>query len=492
MAMDFPNAPTVGQLYPLPAVAGMPSYKWDGSAWQLAGAGMLPLAPIDGKMYGSKDGAWQRSVDDSGDTMTGPLILNADPTNVLGAATRQYVDAADTALTAADTTLTTAVNNRVRYDAAQVLTSPQLQQARKNIYAAPFDAMAFNGLQINGNMDVSQENGANWVALTGGSVWYIIDQWRAYAGTSSGVFAARQINPPAPIPASSQGFRNCLQMIATTPGAPAANDAFLILTHVEGWRAAALGFGSSNAQPVTIAFWIIANAAGTAALSIADSVNGRSYVTDIVVNAAFTWERKTVTIPGDVTGSAWGIANDVGLTMRLCLGVNGAGQIGTPNIWNSTLKVATASTTNFFLTTNNSVWLAGFGIWPGNEAPSAERSPYVMRPFDQEKFLAERQFFRIYGVSPYTPFGAGYAASNNSASVMLWYPREMRAVPTIAISNTGVNLPSQNPVTGINGANSGTRSSFLSLATSGLAVGQGLVWCCQGTPTGVVQGDARF
>ena len=31
-------------------------------------------------------------VSKSGDTMTGALILNADPTNVLGAATKQYVD----------------------------------------------------------------------------------------------------------------------------------------------------------------------------------------------------------------------------------------------------------------------------------------------------------------------------------------------------------------------------------------------------------------
>ena len=31
-------------------------------------------------------------VNTSGDTMTGALILNADPTNLLGATTKQYVD----------------------------------------------------------------------------------------------------------------------------------------------------------------------------------------------------------------------------------------------------------------------------------------------------------------------------------------------------------------------------------------------------------------
>ena len=45
----------------------------------------------------------------------------------------------------------------VRIDAPQTLTETQKTQARSNIYAAPFDAMAYNGMQINGSMEVSQE-----------------------------------------------------------------------------------------------------------------------------------------------------------------------------------------------------------------------------------------------------------------------------------------------------------------------------------------------
>jgi hypothetical protein len=33
MGINFPNAPTTGQLYPQPAVAGMPVYRWDGAKW---------------------------------------------------------------------------------------------------------------------------------------------------------------------------------------------------------------------------------------------------------------------------------------------------------------------------------------------------------------------------------------------------------------------------------------------------------------------------
>ena len=57
------------------------------------GGGGLADAPIDGFNYGRNSATWQRVVSLSGGTMTGPLILNADPTVALGSVTKQYVDA---------------------------------------------------------------------------------------------------------------------------------------------------------------------------------------------------------------------------------------------------------------------------------------------------------------------------------------------------------------------------------------------------------------
>ncbi len=72
--LDFPNAPTVGEKYPAAPVAGVPTYIWDGEKWTsaaIAKPGYLPLI---------------------GGTLSGPLILAADPAVPLGAATRQYSD----------------------------------------------------------------------------------------------------------------------------------------------------------------------------------------------------------------------------------------------------------------------------------------------------------------------------------------------------------------------------------------------------------------
>ena len=198
MAFDFPNAPTVGQKYPAPPVAGVPVYSWDGAKWTASGSGVATVIASDTPPTGvADDTLWWESdtglmyvryndgnstqwviacpqpdistfVLSAGSTMTGPLVLSADPTASLGAATKQYVD------------------TRVRYDAAQALTAAQQAQARSNIYAAPFDALAYSGLQINGSMDLSQEHGVS-ITTTG----YVCDGWSIFGGGTAVVGAGQ-------------------------------------------------------------------------------------------------------------------------------------------------------------------------------------------------------------------------------------------------------------------------------------------------------------
>jgi hypothetical protein len=57
------------------------------------GTGAYVEAPTDGGTYSRQNAGWVLSVNHAGDTMTGPLILAADPTAPLQAATKQYADA---------------------------------------------------------------------------------------------------------------------------------------------------------------------------------------------------------------------------------------------------------------------------------------------------------------------------------------------------------------------------------------------------------------
>jgi hypothetical protein len=77
MALDFPNSPSVGQLYPSPAVAGVPVYKWNGTTWD-AQVTTGTDAPSDGNAYGRLNGAWSQVLPIGGGTLTGNLTTTAN------------------------------------------------------------------------------------------------------------------------------------------------------------------------------------------------------------------------------------------------------------------------------------------------------------------------------------------------------------------------------------------------------------------------------
>jgi hypothetical protein len=73
MGINFPSAPAINDLYPTPAVAGIPQYKWNGAAW-------VAIDPAS------------QFVAKGGDTMTGLLVLSGNPSAALHAAPKQYID----------------------------------------------------------------------------------------------------------------------------------------------------------------------------------------------------------------------------------------------------------------------------------------------------------------------------------------------------------------------------------------------------------------
>lgn len=47
MGINFPNTPTIGQLWPQPAVVGVPVYRWDGQAWMTGSADIIGAVRFD-------------------------------------------------------------------------------------------------------------------------------------------------------------------------------------------------------------------------------------------------------------------------------------------------------------------------------------------------------------------------------------------------------------------------------------------------------------
>ena len=371
--LDFPNAPTVGQKYPAPPIVGVPVYSWDGAKWVASGSGFASAIYSDTPPTGVADGTlWWESdtglmyvryndgnstqwviacpqpdtstfVLSAGSTMSGPLVLSADPTATLGAATKQYVD------------------TRVRYDAAQALTVPQQIQARQNIFASPLDALAYNGMQINGAFDVSQELGLNTGATTSGL--YGCDGWQLQKiGTSAVTLAA--FNAPQFI----AGFQNLLIItIQTAQATLSATDFVSARGVIEGYRVARLNWGTANAQPLTIAFWSSHVLPGLYTGTIRNSGGTRSFAFSYTHAIANVAQYNIITIPGDTAGT-WLVTNGLGLDICLthaCGTTYSAPSFGN---WLSGNYVAGPGQVNGVASTANNFRIAGFMALPGIEA----------------------------------------------------------------------------------------------------------------------------
>jgi hypothetical protein len=367
--LDFPASPSVGQKYPASPLAGIPTYTWDGEKWTTQGGSIVSASP-------------------------GTLLplMNAKPA-LVGVST-----------------------NFSREDHVHPVDTSR----------APFDAMAYSGLQINGAMEISQELGAAGLPSLTNTTRYIVDGWQI--ATVGGQVIASSPNAACP-----SGFVQSLAVqVMTANAAPAAGNLCAIRHAIEGYRLAHLAWGTANAQPITISFWIYAVRPGNYSGAINNGAGNRSYPFAFTINAASTWEYKTVTIPGDTAG-AWAKDNSVGLYLHIAL-MAGSTYAGPANAWAAANYYGVTGGTNGVAATTDLMLLTGVIVLPGSEAPSAARSPFVMRSYGQELAQCQRYWQLVYPEARW---------SATAGSVWMIYVHmlsvEMRGLPTIAQLAPGIS-----------------------------------------------------
>jgi hypothetical protein len=349
----------------------------------------------------------------------------------------------------------------VRYDITQSLTASQLVQARQNIYAAPFDALAYNGIQINGSMEVSQQWGTT--ATTGG---YTIDGWVGAVSGTMVLSCAQVADAPS-------GYSNSFKISVTTAEASlGANDYAAIFQIMEGFRTSRLAFGKATAQPISIGFWTKIHRTGMYSGSIRNSPSNRSYPFSFTQNVADTWEYKTITIPGDVTGTWTGNTNAASFILTLSMACGTTYQ-ATAGAWTGVgQSFAVTGTTNGVAATTDTFQITGVVVLPGIELPLAARAPFIMRPFDEELRICQRYYeVSVSGVSQFPAAGTG---------TMIYSWHETKRINPTAAFITGPSYSNANSAV-INSANVDMYVlQFTTTAIGGYIFGM------------VVSGDARL
>jgi hypothetical protein len=298
------------------------------------------------------------------------------------------------------------------------------------------NTFGFKNRIINGAMVIDQRNAG--ASVTPASSTYTLDRWLAVISQSS-KFSVQQnagaITPPT-------GFTKYLGVTSLSAYSVGASDYFSMYQGIEGLNVADLGWGTANAQTITLSFWVRSSLTGTFGGSVKNNVT-RSYPFTYTISTANTWELKTVTVAGDTSGT-WATDNSVGIYISLSLGA-GATFSGVAGTWAGANYVTATGATSIVGTNGATFYITGVQLEVGSTATS-----FDVRDYGRELILCQR-YFQKY-LNPQLK-GVFFTSTIVSRAGM-WIPT-MRTTPTPAISGDFAFFDGGTVVSGITSASAG-------------------------------------
>ena len=97
-----------------------------------------------------------------------------------------------------------------------------------------------------------------------------------------------------------------------TDGSVVAGDDYRWATDIEGYDVARLLMELAMQKQQRFSFWVKSSLTGTYCGAFYSTTASRHYIYEYTISSANTWEKKTITVEGDTTGS-WNRTNGNGL-----------------------------------------------------------------------------------------------------------------------------------------------------------------------------------
>jgi len=261
---------------------------------------------------------------------------------------------------------------------------------------------------INGNFDFWQRGTS--IALTTANV-YQADRFSALRSSSwTGTYSQSTDVPTA----AQSGFQSRFSALITngTGAAGIASDFYFKEYLVEGQDYQAL-----HGRPCRLQFWVKSSVPGTYSCSFANLLRDRSYIATYTINSANTWERKTIDLVMDSTGT-WQFDNAAGLRVRWILQAGSTWQ-NSAGSWLSGNYYASNGQTNWAATTGATFQVAQVAIYQ-IQAGSGVILPFVRagRTIQQELAMCQRYYEKSYDIdtAPGTNTNPGRFVQTGSAS----------------------------------------------------------------------------
>jgi hypothetical protein len=334
-------------------------------------------------------------------------------------------------------------------------------------------AFSFRNKIIGGDFTTNPwQRGTSFTALAHQS--YCADRW-GIAYVMDGVVDVLKTADAPTVAESGVYATHCLHADVTTADASIGATQFCLFTHkIEGFNAASFGFGQSGTRYVTLSFWHKHTKTGIYCVSVHNSALSRSHISEYTQDVTDTWEKATITIPVDTSGT-W--LYDSGIGMRVHFSLAGGSDFhGSANTWLSTADYCTANQVNALDSTSNNFKIALVQLEAGQTA-----TPFETRPYGVELALCQRYYYRLTADSP-DYFGFGYCYSTTQLVCYTPFPTTMRTTPTAletngTANNYGIQWAGANNACNAVPTFSTTTSPYSAVSnftlTSGLTAGQG-------------------
>ena len=345
----------------------------------------------------------------------------------------------------------------------------------------------FKNRIINGAMTVSQYNGTNSVTLTTGV--YFIDRYYTNLNPGSGHTGQQVTTVP------NGNFINSVKLTVGTGGTATAAQQARFVQSIEGLNIYDLGWGTANAQSITLSFWVQSSITGTYPVGFANDSGAACYVGTYAISTANTWTYVTITVPGPTSGT-WITSNNRGIKVAWGLGA-GSNYNQAAGSWSysGTDQYSVSGAANWIGTSGATFYITGVQLEAGSTATS-----FDYRPYGTELALCQRYYQYLAGS---TATGDQYIASgmcNTSVQARFPYvlPVQMRVGPGVTFpsaSNFIIYSGGATPaVTALTTAGTSDPRFFAISATvaSGLSAGYGAILLGENTTSSAIQLSAEL
>ena len=275
---------------------------------------------------------------------------------------------------------------------------------------------------INGAMQVAQRSAS--VTGIAASTYATVDRWKTAIGSTAGRLTQTQTAIT-----DLSGFAFATKLDCTTADTSiAAGETLMFHQRFEGQDLQQLKKGTSDAEKITVSFFVKGNASATYTCELQDTDNARFNSQEFSVTTSFT--RVILTFVADTTGA---LTNDNALSFQLNIhlhaGSTFTGGSHTDNVWHTTANQRVGDNqTSFFDSTDRTFFITGVQMEVGSVA-----TPFEHRSVGELLALCQRYYFESISKT----FG-GHAPETSRVLVDSLFPTQMRATPTLtAIGQDG-------------------------------------------------------